>query len=107
MKWIKIAIASLSPADVQLINLKKQKLVLVRKDNHFYVFKNKCPHAGADLSNGWCKNDYLVCPIHRYSYQLKNGKGAKGQGDYLKHYPVKIAGDQLLIGLKEPWFKFW
>lgn len=107
MDWIKIAISSLSVADIQLIKVKNKQLILVRDGDVFYAFKNKCPHAGADLSNAWCKEGYLVCPIHRYSYNLKNGRGAKGQGDYLKQYPIKIIGNDILIGVKKPWFKFW
>lgn len=107
MEWIPIAISSLSIADVQAVVINGKRLVLVNENNTFYVFKNKCPHAGADLSGAECREGYLICPIHRYKYSLDTGRGAKGQGDYLKNYPTKVVGDNLLIGFKKPWFKFW
>jgi 3-phenylpropionate/trans-cinnamate dioxygenase ferredoxin subunit len=107
MEWFPVAIFSLSSADVQLIVIKGKKLILVKEEGRFYVFTNKCPHAGAGLSAGWCQKGFLVCPVHRYSYNLENGRGAKGQGDYLKNYPTKVEGNTLFIGFKKPWFKFW
>lgn len=107
MEWVSIPISSLSIADVQSITVKGKRVVLVRDKGEFYAFNSKCPHAGADLSTGWCKEGYLVCPVHRYSYNLKNGRGATGQGDYLPYYPVRVVGDQVLIDFKKPWFNFW
>ncbi len=107
MQWFSIPVASLSVADVQSITVNSKRLTLVKNNDKFYVFTNKCPHAGADLSNGWCKEGFLVCPVHRYQYQLENGRGAIGQGDYLKKYPVKIIEGNLMIGFKKPWFQFW
>lgn len=107
MKWIPITISSLNEARVQIVVIAGKRLVLVRDDNMFYIFKSKCPHAGADLGNAWCENGFLVCPVHRYKYSLQNGRGANGQGDYLKCYPTKTEGDILFIGFKKPWFKFW
>jgi len=107
MEWFPVAISSLSVADVQLIRVKGKRLVLVKSNDRFFAFTSKCPHAGADLSTGWCNKGYLVCPVHRYSYNLENGRGATGQGDYLKRYPVKIDNNNILIGFEKPWFKFW
>jgi nitrite reductase/ring-hydroxylating ferredoxin subunit len=107
MEWVSIEISKLSIADVQQISVKGKKLTLVRQHKNFYVFTNKCPHAGSDITNGWCENGYLVCPVHRYKYNLLNGRGVSGQGDYLKTYPVKVEGNNLFIGFINPWFKFW
>lgn len=107
MEWVRVAKSSLSLADVQTISVKGKTLVLVKDDGEFYAFTNKCPHAGADLSTAWCEKGYLICPIHRHAYNLKNGRGAVGQGDHLMNYAVKSETDYLLIGIPKPWFKFW
>lgn len=107
MKWISIELTSLNSNEVQTIYINGKKLLLVSKEESFFVFASKCPHAGADLSGAWCKGDFLVCPVHRYQYQLLNGRGAPGQGDYLKNYPTKIENGKLWIGFKKPWFRFW
>lgn len=107
MEWVSIAISSLSIADVQPIFINGKRIILVKNEDTFYAFSSKCPHAGEDLGSGWCKEGYLVCPVHRHSYNLENGRGAKGQGDYLRKYPAKVVGDCVLVGVKKPWFKFW
>ncbi len=107
MEWVKVAKSLLSAADVQAISVKGKRLVLVKQAGEFHAFTSKCPHAGADLATAWCEKGYLVCPIHRHAYNLKNGRGAIGQGDYLTKYLVKNQEDHLLIGLPKPWFKFW
>jgi len=107
LKWVALSKTALSIADVQIISVNGKRLVLVKHDEEFYAFTSKCPHAGADLANGWCSKGYLICPVHRYQYHLKSGRGASGQGDYLKNYPVRVSGDQLFIGFNKPWFRFW
>lgn len=107
MKWFAVPISSLARADVQLINLNGKKLTLVINQGKYYVFNNKCPHAGGDLTQGWCKEGFLICPVHRYAYNLENGRGAKGQGDNLKNYQVKLIDGNLMVGFEESWFKFW
>ncbi|MFC5283512.1 Rieske (2Fe-2S) protein [Pedobacter alpinus] len=107
LEWLSIAKGDLLDVEIQLIEIASKKLCLIKTDDCYYATATKCPHAGADLSKGWCEKGYLVCPIHRFQYRLENGRGAEGQGDYLPVYPVKDEGDFLIIGIKKSWFKFW
>ena len=59
-------------------------------ENEVFALSAKCPHAGGDLTQGWCKEGKLICPVHRYSFDLKTGKGSEGQNDYIDSYPVEI-----------------
>lgn len=82
-----------------------KKLCLVRHNGQFHLLQNSCPHAGAILSGGWCEKGLLICPVHRYGYDLENGRGAQGQGDYIEIYPVKQEPDGLYAGIKKGFFK--
>ena len=82
-----------------------KKLCLIRDQQELYAIQNICPHAGGVLSGGWCKHGEIVCPIHRYSYNLKNGRGAAGQGDAIRTYAVQQREDGIYIELSESWFK--
>jgi nitrite reductase/ring-hydroxylating ferredoxin subunit len=103
MIWHKIPKTDLKDAEIQVVNLDGKKVCLVYDGQHYYATALNCPHAGASLEHGWCENGYLVCPVHRYQYNLKNGRGAIGQGDYLPNYPVKEEKDYLLICIKKSW----
>ena len=75
-------------------------------NNKIFALSAKCPHAGGDLTQGWCKDGKLVCPVHRYSYNLETGKGSEGQNDYINSYPVEIKDDSVYIGISSFWEKF-
>ena len=104
MKWYKV----LDNADLKYPFLTKVRagntsVCLVGVDNEVYALATKCPHAGADISQGWCKDGKLVCPYHRYSYDIQTGRGSPGQGDYIKTYPVEIREDGVYVGVKSFW----
>ena len=72
-----------------------------------FALAARCPHAGADISNGWCKDGKLVCPFHRYSYDIRTGRGSPGQGDYIKKYPTEIRSDGIYVGINSIWSKLF
>jgi 3-phenylpropionate/trans-cinnamate dioxygenase ferredoxin subunit len=78
-----------------------KKFCAVKHGNEVVVTQPYCPHAGAGLSGGWCKDGKLVCPFHRYEYDLKTGRGAPGQGDYIDIYPTEAREDGIYLGLRE------
>ena len=76
MKWIEIDQNQLKDKAVQTVFVGGKRLVLIKFLNQYFVTESKCPHAGADISQGWCNDEgNLVCPFHRYEYQLENGRG--------------------------------
>lgn len=107
MKWIKLL--EVKPEDNKIIKIKvsNKTICLVNHENEIRAFKTNCPHAGGDLSNGWCDSGFVVCPLHRYKYNLENGLGAEGQGDYLKVYPLEMRTDGIYIGFKKPWWSIF
>jgi nitrite reductase/ring-hydroxylating ferredoxin subunit len=90
---------------VKQIVVAGKKLCLVREQGELYALQNTCPHAGGTLSGGWCEHRYLVCPIHRWSYDLKTGRGAAGQGDYINTYPIEQREEGLFVGVEQGWLK--
>ncbi|HEY1008050.1 MAG TPA: Rieske 2Fe-2S domain-containing protein, partial [Sphingobacteriaceae bacterium] len=88
MKWIKICDRAGPGADfVHRVDAGGKKVCLIRNGGVFYATQVHCPHAGADLSYGWCRDGKLICPYHRHEFDLETGSGAEGQGDYLETYP--------------------
>jgi nitrite reductase/ring-hydroxylating ferredoxin subunit len=75
-------------------------------NNQVFALSARCPHAGGDLTTGWCKEGKLICPIHRYSYSLETGKGSEGQNDYIESYLVEIRDNSIYVGISSFWEKF-
>mgnify|MGYP003296034854 CR=1 FL=1 len=106
MKWIKVLTreeANSVGNFIRLLNVAGNKICLVKIENEFFATQNRCPHAGADLSQGFCKDKKLICAFHRYEYDLQTGRGAAGQGDYINIYPLERREDGLYIGFKDNW----
>jgi len=112
MEWFKILdaeeVMKSAPGLNKLIQVKaggKKICLALTKDGYFAV-QNTCPHAGGDLSQGWCEGSVLVCPLHRYEYNLKTGRGWADQGDAIRTYPLENRADGLYIGIKAGWSLF-
>ena len=81
-------------------------LCLIRTDKGFYAFEELCPHAKAPLIDSWAdENNCLVCPYHRYKFDLDTGFEKTCGGNALKRYPIEIRDDGLFIGKESKgWF---
>ena len=105
MKWIKLAMELPEDDFVKTVKFDGKKLCLVRHQNKLHALQNSCPHAGGILSGGWCKNGNIVCPLHRYEYNLETGRGLAGQNDYVDVYPIEQREDGFYVGLPEGFWK--
>lgn len=101
INWYKIE-DHLIPAEnaINKIKLAGKSICLINHKNKYFATSSKCPHAGADLSDGWCENGQLVCPYHRHAFDLKNGRGVIGQGNFITIYPLEKRGAEWFIGIK-------
>lgn len=110
MKWFKALNTTQIPDKdyIKTIEVNGKQLCIINNDDEIIATQSFCPHAGGHFSGGWCKNGHLICPIHRYAYDLKTGRGAEGQGDYINIYQTEIKEDGLYVGFEESWWsKFW
>lgn len=106
MKWFKIDDKFLEENQtIQKVKVNGKIFCLIKTDKKLFACATKCPHAGADISQGWLENEMIVCPFHRYRYHLENGRGAAGQGDYLPVYDIEKRKDGFYIKLPYPWIK--
>ena len=109
MNWINLYPSSIVSSDdfIRAVQVSGRKLCIIKKENEFYAVQNNCPHAGADLSKGWCTKGKLICPYHRHEFDIKTGRGSEGQGNYIEVYLVELREDGLYIGIPKPWWKLW
>lgn len=109
MNWYKIFPADVLDGNdfIKGVEVNGKKLCAVKTQGKLFVIQSKCPHAGADLSSGWCSNGNIVCPYHRYEFDLTTGRGKAGQGNYVRTYQIELRTDGFYVGLKSDWWKFW
>ena len=87
--------------NIAVAELKGKKICLGRFNDGLFAFALKCPHAGGILADGYIDAlGQVVCPLHRYKYDMKNGRNTSGEGYYLKHWPVETREDGVYIGVE-------
>jgi nitrite reductase/ring-hydroxylating ferredoxin subunit len=98
MAWHKVTDFQLPTEPfIRKVKVAGKEIVLVSHEDDIYALSAICPHAGGELSGGWCKDGKLICPIHRYAYDIHTGKGDPGQNDYIDTYPVEVREDGLYV----------
>jgi nitrite reductase/ring-hydroxylating ferredoxin subunit len=96
----------IQPQTFVVFELRGEKICVTRTEKGFYAVQDKCPHNGASLSKGFCntKNE-IICPLHRYSFDLESGRATSGAGFALKKYPIDITPEGVFVGIKAKWWE--
>jgi nitrite reductase (NADH) small subunit len=74
--------------------------------NEWYACQNLCPHKmEMVLSRGMIGSaneiPKIACPIHKKTFSLQDGSNLSGDDLKIATYPVKIEGDDVLIGFMD------
>jgi len=94
--------------NLMLINVDGKTICIAKGRNSLYACAQKCPHAGGIIADGFIDAmDNVVCPVHRYKFNLQNGRDVSGEGYYLKTYPIQKTENGILIGIEEKRLFFW
>ena len=77
-------------------------LVYAESRDQIKAFSAVCPHAGADLSDGYAKGAMVMCQYHGWQFNLRSGENtARGlpglievrteerDGQLIAHFPVR------------------
>ena len=104
--WHKIAdhINELDFADnnIAVTEVKGKKICIGQFNEEAFAFAFKCPHAGGMLADGYIDVlGNIVCPLHRYKYNITNGRNTSGEGYYLTHWPLEQREDGVYVGMEK------
>jgi nitrite reductase/ring-hydroxylating ferredoxin subunit len=81
-----------------IIEVEGKKITLAKHQEGLYAFAYKCPHASGIMADGFVDVlGQVVCPLHRYRFNIKNGRNTSGEGYYLKTYPLEQRADGIYI----------
>jgi 3-phenylpropionate/trans-cinnamate dioxygenase ferredoxin subunit len=106
LSWHKIAdhINELDFGDnnIATVFLNEKKICIGRFKEHVFAFAYKCPHAGGIMADGFIDAlGNVVCPLHRYKFDMRNGRNVSGEGYYLKNWPVELREDGVFVGIAD------
>lgn len=79
-----------------------KRICVAHSKEGLFAVNDRCPHNGASLGHGWCtEENSIVCPLHRYHFDLRTGRARSGISDYVQPYPLDIRPDGVFIGFEE------
>ena len=85
-----------------------KKICISLHKDQLYACAAKCPHASGKLADGHIDAlGNIVCPVHRYRFNLQNGRNSSGEGYYLKTYPIEKRAEGIFVGIESPGILNW
>jgi nitrite reductase/ring-hydroxylating ferredoxin subunit len=100
--WHRLSDLYAGEGEIGVMEVQGKKICYTRYEQQLYAFAYKCPHASGIMADGFIDDaGNVVCPLHRYRFNIKNGYNSSGEGFYLKTYPLEQREDGLYLGLEK------
>lgn len=109
MQYYKVAqTGEVKDGEKKKIALNGKVMLLTNFQGTYYAIDNTCPHMGGSLYDGILDGYSIACPKHGSVFDIRTGKIIKNgkiaffnlKVSDTRAYPVKIEGDDVLIGLE-------
>ncbi len=107
MKWYRLfdsevrLQAALGASGRKMVRIGEKRVCLFFHEGAFHAFDNLCPHNMHSLFEG--NINYLkeiVCPLHGYRYNLKDGRECEGKSGDLTVHSLEIRPEGVYLGLR-------
>lgn len=103
--WVTAATTDdLWEGDILDVEVEGEQVLLVHvMDGPVKAFQGMCPHQEVLLGDGsWdVDTNRLLCPGHKWEFDLTTGAGTNPLGCQLYEYPVKVDGDDIVLGIPQ------
>ncbi len=97
-----IAEISFSSNSMTSVSVAGKTICLALHKDQLLACAQKCPHAGGVMADGHLDAlGNIVCPLHRYKFNLENGRNVSGEGYFLKTFQVEIRKEGVFVGFEE------
>jgi nitrite reductase/ring-hydroxylating ferredoxin subunit len=112
LRWYKVYDFEKHGVEPQRINtartvdIEGTRLCMTRTEEGYFALEDRCPHAGARFGmGGYCEDNLLVCPVHRYKFNVKTGRGL--QGDFVNTFNTETREDGVYVALEKKWWQLF
>jgi len=86
--------------EVIAVSVGRTDIGIYKLEGQYFALSDICTHAYAAMSDGYVENGQIECPLHGACFDIKTGKALTAPAsENLDCYPVRIEGDQILVGL--------
>ena len=109
IKWYKLVdhinMLPFEANNMCVVEVNGKTITIARHSGSLFGFAYKCPHASGIMAEGFINAlGHVVCPLHRYAFNMQNGRNVSGEGYYLKTYLVEECADGVYVGIEKTGF---
>lgn len=83
------------------LSLNGRRVLVVRTDEGYSAFEDRCAHLGVRLSEGALSGSVLTCRAHHYQYDARSGQGINPKCVRLPRFPVEVNADAVLVDVPD------
>jgi nitrite reductase/ring-hydroxylating ferredoxin subunit len=98
--WVqvaRIAADELAPGSVRAVDVFGVRYAVYNVDGALFASSEACPHAGGPLGDGELEGSVVTCPLHGYSFDVKDGRCTSGAPIELDRVPIKVKDNKILL----------
>ena len=98
-EWHRVASeADLSPETPLGVRVGDVQIAVVRLEDGIFAINDVCTHEYALLSEGYCEEGKLECPLHQALFDIRTGKALTEPAEVnVATYPVKVEGGAVFV----------
>lgn len=76
-----------------VVQLGDDRIAVFRLEDGFYAISDVCTHEYALLSEGFCEEGRIECPLHQACFDIRSGKALDEPAEIpLATYPTRVEG---------------
>jgi nitrite reductase/ring-hydroxylating ferredoxin subunit len=97
--WHRVAAeAELMPETPLGVRIGKLSIAVVRLEDGIFALNDVCTHEFALLSEGFCEDGKLECPLHQACFDIRTGAALTEPATVpVATYPVKVEAGAVLV----------
>jgi len=79
-------------------------VLLVRRDDRLFAYRNECPHQGMPLHQGRidAEDGTITCPYHGFCFEVDSGECRTTPQVQLEPFPLRVEAGRILVRPGDP-----
>jgi len=86
-----------APGEGRVVEVNGNEVAVFNLNGTFYAIDNICVHQGGPLGEGVLEGENVICPWHRWKYNVKSGVCAANPSVTVQTYSVKVEDGQVKV----------
>ncbi|MEO3886678.1 Rieske 2Fe-2S domain-containing protein [Nonomuraea sp. B5E05] len=100
--WVRLAPATALPRGAAVCaDIDGERVAVFHTEHGYRALAQSCPHMGGPLSEGEVTGGAVICPLHRWRYDLSTGTRLDRPGQPVETYCIEVRHGWLYLALSD------